>query len=265
MKTLPIPHQYDQLISYTYDLIEGLKKHETQLGLQQNTAASLVAVMDTAKAAEQDFQGSRAIPGNTLSPAQRDADAAAKRFILTAKKIFGTKLGDQWSPAWAEVGYVNGSLATPTKIGERESLLFTISQYLTAHPDFASTELEITAARATQLHEELRAARAARKNYTLEHKTKKEVRKVALATLRKHLSWTISDLKRVMSADDLRWHSFGLVTRNPSSITTLPVGEPASAPGAAVPPQPVLLPDPAENNDGDNIAEITVSSETDAA
>ncbi len=248
MKTSPIPQPYDQLISYTYDLIEGLKKHESQLGLQQNTAASLEAIMATAKTAEQNFQESRAIPGNTLSPAQREADAKAKRFILTAKKVFGTKLGDQWSAAWAEVGYVNGSLGTPTKIGERESLLFTISQYLTRHPDFASTELEITAARATQLHEELRAARAARKNYTLEHKTKKEVRDVAIATLKKHLSWTISDLKRVMPAGDLRWHAFGLVTRTPSAT-----------PNGAVPHQPVLLPDPGVINEEEN------SEETDAA
>lgn len=246
MKTSPIPRQYDQLISYSQDIIEGLKKHGSQLGLQQNTAASLAGILAAAKTAEQAFQGSRAIPGDTLTPAQSEADAAAKKYFQTAKKILGEKLGDQWSAAWAEAGFVNGSLAVPAKIGERESLLLTISQYLVKHPGSENADLNVTAARGLQLHEALRAARNARKDYTLEHKSKKETRDAAVASLKKHLSWTISDLKRVMPGDDLRWHSFGLAARNASPADAV---ETPAVP--AFPAQPVLLPDPVEIEIGD--------------
>lgn len=255
MKTLRIPHQYDQLISYAGDVIEGLNQHGSQLGLQQHTAASLTALAGAAKSAEQAFQGSRAIPGETLTPAQNKADAEARKFILAAKKVLGEKLGDQWSSAWAEAGFVNGSLAVPGTLGERESLLLTISQYLVSHPAAESTDLDVTAARASQLHNALRAARGARKSHTVAHKTKKAERNTAVGALRKSLSWTISDLKRVLAAGDPRWHSFGLVVRNTSAAAS--EAEPAAVDETAFGQPPVLLPDPVneESDETEGIAE----------
>jgi len=40
--------------------------------------------------------------------------------------VLKPRLGRRWSPLWAEVGFVNGKLAVPTKIADRLGLLTAI-------------------------------------------------------------------------------------------------------------------------------------------
>ena len=89
-----------------------------------------------------------------------------------------------------------------------------IATFLTDHADFESADLEVSSAKATELHEALKKARADRKNHKSEHKTKKAARDTKVAALKKKLRWTIGDLKKVMAAEDVRWHAFGLVGTN---------------------------------------------------
>ena len=93
MKTTPIPHQIDQLITYANDIHGGLKKHDVELGLVQNPAAKLLPIIDAAKKAENAFQASRALPEQVLPPAQTAADDAGKKFIMNAKKVLRAKWG----------------------------------------------------------------------------------------------------------------------------------------------------------------------------
>jgi len=45
---------------------------------------------------------------------------------LVAVGVLKPRLGRRWSPLWAEVGFVNGKLAVPTKIADRLGLLTAI-------------------------------------------------------------------------------------------------------------------------------------------
>ncbi len=218
LKLNDIPSQFDELSTFASDIHVGLKSLETGLSLSpSNSAASLERIIGDAETAEKNFQESRRLPELVLAPAQEKADADGKAFILALKGICRAKWGTQWSPAWASVGFVNGSLATPSKLGERESILLRMSSFLAENLDFEVAALGVTAVRGKEIHEALKTARANRSNHRSNHKEKGTARNAAVATLKKQLRWVINDLRMNLAADDNRWHVFGLVgVQNPA-------------------------------------------------
>ncbi len=86
-------------------MIDGLTSIAPSTGIVQNTTTVLQAVLAASTTAETEFQKTSA-PKTTAI-----ADSNASAFISTAKRVLILHLGPSWSTAWAEVGFVNGSIA----------------------------------------------------------------------------------------------------------------------------------------------------------
>lgn len=253
MKIKSIPSQFDELITFASDVHLGLERLGTGLGAM-DSAEQLTTAMAAAETAERAFQESRSLPVAVLNPAQDKADREGDRFIQTAKNVMRNEWGGAWSANWASLGFVNGSLKTPSKMAEREAMLQRMGAFFTAHPDQEVADLEVTADRANELYDALKMARSAKAGYRSAHRTKRVERNAAVKALKKALRWVINDLRMKLAEDDSRWHEFGLVGQR-SAEPQPAAGAEGAAPGAFG-QQPVLLPDPdSEDPEEDAIAE----------
>jgi hypothetical protein len=97
----------------------------------------------------------------------------------------------------------------------------------------------VTAARATQLHADLKSARSAVDTQKNDQNTARSVRDKAITNLRKRLRATISELDLRIDADSLIWAAIGLTppaqkirTRRRKSVAQAPA-DASSAPRAA--------------------------------
>lgn len=205
----PLPSSLDRLFTLAADMIDGVSTIGTATGVVQNTAAILTTTLTAARDAEAAFQAAR-LGKIDATTAQTTADSNAKAFIATAKRILIPHLGAAWSTAWAQVGFVSGSMETPTSLDERFNLLGTLRGYLAAQPAHENAPLGITAAAAQALHTASATARAAVNTALQNLATTRLARETAVDTLRTRMRGLISELAILLPDDDARWYTFGL-------------------------------------------------------
>lgn len=205
----PLPESLDRLFPLATDMIDGVTTIGTATGVVQNTATVLTNVLTAARSSEAAFQAAR-LAKIDATTAQTMADSNAKTFIATAKRILIPHLGATWSTAWAQVGYVNGSLEMPSLLNERFTLLGTLRTYLVAQPAHENAPLGITAAAAQLLITASSAARSALNAALQNLATARLAREAAVSTLRTRMRGLISELATLLPADDARWYTFGL-------------------------------------------------------
>jgi len=220
----PIPASSNNLFASAQHLAEGVKTHEAALKIKQNDSASILADIAAARTAETAFQAALSRRTKVLTPAQKTADEAGRKFIVRAKDTLTVFLGSSWNQSWSEAGFVNRSLGTPTTMAERESTLQSLQDYFLAHPDHevpAEKEiLAVTAERAGALYMALKTARAACMAHEATQKRLRGTRDGAFKTLRKRMSGCIAELKQLLPGDDPLWSAFGL---NPPKAAQVPV------------------------------------------
>ncbi len=221
MATNTLPKTNDLLFALATDMIDGLTAIGDSTGIVQNTATVLQTVLDDAKAAEQQFQAARQQKITAIA-AQSMADAKAKTFIATAKRVLIPLLGAAWSTAWVEVGFVNTTLATPTSIDERYSLLDTLRAYLAKHPEQENAPLLITAATAATLHADFKSARAEVKSALTALGISRDQREKEITALRTRMRGLIAEITTLLPDDDPRWYQFGLNAPADPETPTIP-------------------------------------------
>jgi hypothetical protein len=209
MASNELPDSNDRLFTLASDMIAGATTIGPATGVVQNTAAVLTTCLTAARKSEADFQKARQEKKDATS-AQNIADSNTKAFIATAKRVLIPRLGANWSTAWAPVGYVDHSLATPTTLDERFNLLGTLRDYLAAHPAHENAPLAITAADAQALHAVSAAARSAVKEALKNLTIARRARETAMDALRIRMRGLVTELHTVLPDDDPRWYSFGL-------------------------------------------------------
>ena len=205
----PLPASFDRLFALATDMIDGAATIGPATGVVQNTAAVLTTPLAAARKSEADFQKAR-LEKIEATTAQTTADSNAKAFIATAKRILIPQLGAAWSTSWAQVGFVNGSLETPTSLDERFTLLGTLRDYLAAQPAHENAPLGITAAAALALHTASATARAAVNTALRNLATARLTRETAVDALRTRMRGLITELATLLPDDDARWYAFGL-------------------------------------------------------
>lgn len=212
-----IPSKLPEMFSFTEQIARGLELLQTQLGIVHNTEAAVRGNLVALEAAWHQCNEARAAK-LLLTQTLNAADADGRTFILSARNVIATFLGNVWSQAWEPTGFPNQSLAVPATIAERQSLLLSLKQYFVAHPTHQVEALNVTSARATELFDLLSEARTAVNAGLTLIGTKMAVRETAERALRKRLSDTIKELSMKLGEFDPRWASFGLTEPGQDSL-----------------------------------------------
>lgn len=226
----PLPTSLERLFTLAADMIDGLARIGSATGIVQNTDAVLTTTLAAARTSEAAYQKAR-LEKTDATAAQIAADSNAKTFISTAKRILIPHLGASWSTAWAQVGFVNGSIETPTSMDERFSLLLTLGTYLAAQPTQENVPLGITATAAQALHSSSSTARAAVHAALQNLGTARLARETAVETLRTRMRGLINELATLLPDDDARWYTFGLSAPGDSETPGIPAA-PTLTPGS---------------------------------
>jgi hypothetical protein len=128
------------------------------------------------------------------------------------------RLGDRWSAAWAEAGFVAPSTAVPDTTEGRIALGLSLVTYFTNHPSSERPDDDVTAAKATALTDAAVAGQTSVATAEQTLKTADETRQPLRVDLLSLMATLIDNLKRKLAPDDPRWLAFGL--RMPSTPTT---------------------------------------------
>ncbi len=208
MASNALPDQIDQLLTLAEDMEDGLATYGAAIGIQQNTQPVMKAARLALSSAQNDFFTSRSAK-KALVTAQTVADSNAKAYIATARGILANYLGSAWSQAWEAAGFLNGSLAMPPTVAERQAQLTPFAAYFTANPTHEAPPL-VTAARATALEKALSSARAAVNGAATLISQNKSSRDAADTALRARMRGLIAELRQLIGDADPRWYAFGL-------------------------------------------------------
>ena len=208
MASNALPDQIDQLLTLAEDMEDGLTTYAAAIGILQNTQATMNAARMGLLNAQNTYHASRSAKV-TLVTAQTVADSNAKAFIATARGILANYLGSGWTQAWEAAGFLNGTLAIPPTVEERQAQLATLAAYFTANAAQEAAPL-VTAARATLLGTALSDARAAVNAAATTIGQNKGARDSADTALRARMRGLVAELGQLIEDNDPRWYAFGL-------------------------------------------------------
>ncbi|MFN7142042.1 MAG: hypothetical protein ACK4UN_22200, partial [Limisphaerales bacterium] len=123
--------------------------------------------------------------------------------------ILKTELGRVHSGAWDQTGF-KGSFRVPVRADHLERLMEALNLYFLDHPEKQKVAIGISAAKAGQLYNRIRKARASvqAQKAALERVTAERKEKFAL--LYRRISNLVKELSQLLPADDCRWIAFGL-------------------------------------------------------
>ncbi|MEK6262660.1 MAG: fibronectin type III domain-containing protein [Planctomycetota bacterium] len=216
-----IPTSLGELISFAEQIAGGLGRAGAELGIVHNDEAAFRADLLFFMTAVDEYRQAQAAKV-LLTKAQTEADSDGKKFILTARNVISTFLGNDWTQAWEPTGFPNQSLAIPTMMAERQALLDSLGRYLAMHPTQEVAALNVTASRANTLFNALSDARSAVHAGLAFSGQKLEIKTDAERRLKKRLSDTIAELGIKLGPLDPRWQYFGLNCPGAKSIPDVP-------------------------------------------
>jgi len=210
MAANPLYSSLDEFVPQTSMFFKALAKHPTGYGLVHNTAAKLQIKFEAITAAESEFQFLRGDRTKRVIPAVQEIDEIATKFAGDVKKLLAIHLGERWTTQWTEAGYTTPSLQMPNTREERLALVGKVGEYLGRHPHRENGDLEITAAKAKELHHALEAAMMDLKAHDTKMATAKKDRDQVVKALRKAMRSTINELKDLLEPDSPAWGDLGL-------------------------------------------------------
>jgi hypothetical protein len=217
-----IPTKLVRVFSLAEVMADGCNSHEVAVGLMLNKEVPVRADLADARGAETLFQVART-GKRTAQAALRAADALAILFITMYRELLKPQLGNSYSQAWDEAGFV-GSLAIPATREVREELLMTAKTFLTAHPTYEADQVGITADAAEEKYDALSTARSTVNACRGDVGTRKAARATAVSKLRKRLVGLKTELTQLLPGDDARWNSFGLNMPAAVGLPDVPTG-----------------------------------------
>jgi hypothetical protein len=187
--------------------VRGLTSYEAALGLTHVTKAIYEPIYLDAKEKHRQFnltRGGKA--GGYLSLRQKRAKAA--EYLEGVRDYLTGFFGSSWSPQWAQLGFLNGTLKLPGKDASRCTILENVKLYFTEHPDHENAAKEYTAAKAGSVCTPLTDAVANVEDCKFEARTKFDLRDKAIRLLDKKLSELRKELETVLEPTDPRWLKF---------------------------------------------------------
>ena len=156
--------------------------------------------------------------------ALRASTKTAMYHLAATRDMLKPFLGRQHSPAWNEVGFVNGSLEVPYSEAKIIQYLQALVAFFTAHPELENAALNLTAARTTAVLNALTAARNTVNNKVTTFQLALSNRNSEGKDLRNMVSMLLKELGMKLPPLDERWASFGFNKPGVLSIAEVPPG-----------------------------------------
>lgn len=209
MAANPTPTNDHILLARCHDMIRGCAALENEIGIKQNTAAKLQAVMDAAQAALAEvgrLMAERGQRRKDLRDRDREGEVVIGRCRLRLAMLFGNNYSTQWGAA----GFPDRSTMVPEVFAKRLSLLSSLALYFEHKPEHQSTDMQATAAICSATFEALSDARSAVNHHKAVLRTAVVAKNAAFKKLRQTMRGLIWELGIVLADDDARWRRFGL-------------------------------------------------------
>jgi hypothetical protein len=209
MAANPTPTNDAVLLARYHDLIQGCEALEAEIGIKQNTAATMRTTWDAARAALTEVGRVKTERGRRrkeLRERDREGEVVIGRCRLRLTAVFGTGFNTQWGAA----GFPDQSTMVPEVFAQRLSLLSSLARYFEAKPEHQSTDMGATAAICQTTFEALSDARSAVNFNKSALRTAVQAKNKALKKLRKSWRSLIRELWILLLPGDPRWQRFGL-------------------------------------------------------
>jgi hypothetical protein len=205
-----LPQNLDELITQAVDALDGVTQLEASLGIKQNTALVMEPDVVALQQASVAFSSAQLALSNARA-ARRSANSNGRGFASIGRDLLKPTLGAKPSPAWAEAGWNDRSLAIPNDDEQLLPLLNTLKGYLTAHPalEQPAAPFNFTAVRAGQLYDALQAARATEHTKQTECEAALNTRNLCEEAVRRRLRGLLSELAQLLDPLSPHWLTFG--------------------------------------------------------
>lgn len=213
----PLPRNAGKIFNLATKNYNGIVAKGAEIPVTMVTAAQMLSSKTAFKNAETSFNTAR----NTVRSAYqtfKPAMAALYDWLVIARRALVQQLGDRWSAAWAEAGFVGPSTGIPDTIEGRIALGLSLVTYFTNNPTRERPDDDVTAAKATELTTAATTAQGTVLTAEQTLKTADETRKPLRSDLLNLMSTLITNLDKKLAPDDSRWLAFGL--QMPSTPTT---------------------------------------------
>jgi hypothetical protein len=223
MATNETPSKYSKLIPRLEDAYDGAVAHGAAIGLLQNVAATLRAVLDA-------LVGTPAGPGNVppavegtrskwdnAKPAKTVKNAAAeaakrdgRKMVRTCQNVLKPVLGDSWNTNWQTAGFIGGSLAVaPNPATQLQGL----RQYFVDNPGFeVNNPLSqlVATADACEAQAQLISTTESESNQAdANADAAKTAYDNSMAEARMRLTGLRGELQQLLADDSEIWYAFG--------------------------------------------------------
>jgi len=217
-----IPRTYDPIIQLLEDAVDGAARHGAAIELKQNTEADLRADL-YALIGEPTGPGGAppAKPGfkalwNTAkanktakSAALRVLESNGRELVMACVNSLKPVLGKKWNAAWAQAGFMAGSLEVPA---HPQGLLLQLRAYYAANPtrEVANVNgVACTAAACQAMANAIQAADKASNDSNSDAVMAHRALNDGMAAARTRLSGLLAELTQLLNDEDPRWLAFG--------------------------------------------------------
>ncbi len=195
------------LLNQVNQAIAGLELYAEPLGLRLVDATVMGADLTQFQAGETEVIQSKA-ELITRRAAYHAIEAEVRIYVFAGRDILKPYFGQRYSRLWDETGFVH-SLKVPREAEKLAVLLLSFGAYFTAHPSHGNPLLNVTAARAQSLYDDLASARGAVNQQITMWKLAIAARDETNDRLRHHLRALLKELSLRLDPLDERWISFG--------------------------------------------------------
>ena len=223
MASNQIPRSYDQIVELLEDAADGAQAQGAAAGLKQNDEAAIRSSLGT-------LIGTPPGPGNvppatpgakaTLNTAKaakvaataasRAARSNGRLFAQTCVAVLKPRLGTEWTSAWQNAGFSNGSLAVPDN---PMTMLQQFAAYFTANPAHEvpniSPTISATASGCAGMATAISSAETASNQSLVNLGAAKVAFDNAIAAARARLTGLREELTQLLNDEDERWYAFG--------------------------------------------------------
>ncbi len=185
----------------------GVQANGTALNLVHYPAAGLLSDLGNGQQMELSFQASRS---GTLAASNnvKTARESALTYLGKAKTNLKTYLGERWSMAWAQAGFANNTLRTPTSTAGVLALAGALQTYFTNNAAHQNATAGVTAQAAGVLATALAGADTALTNAKFNQRTKRDARDSSHARMMKNHRASRMEVESVLPQNDPRWVQF---------------------------------------------------------
>ncbi len=204
-----IPREEAPFLALANQMARGLEALAAELGITGTSGAEVQALVAAYRAADTAARAAK-VQRFHAERALQAADAAARAFIVRAKKMLACFLGDRWNAEWEVTGFPAQSTEIPRRQVQRFELCARLQHYLPEHPQFENAALEVTGAQAGAHFNALRQARHAVNAATAEQGAKLKARDAAFDQLKREMKYALVVLGGALAPADARWARFGL-------------------------------------------------------